>query len=212
MRVVGNNDYPERRDALSRDWQIYLNNIFPDTVLVPLLNDPNCAVESIRELSIEGVILSNGNDWGYFPERDETEKLIVEYCLSSGIPILGVCRGMQVLNILFGGTLELNLVANIKSDHVAVNHQITINSKVFAKMAGCREMMVNSFHNHGILTEGLAQEFRAFATTTNAIVEGFYHPNKPILAVQWHPERKTPSAPYDKQLIQHFFEEGIFWS
>ena len=211
MRVIENVEYPERRDALSREWPEYVSHILPGVVLIPLLNNADKVEDIIRSLDIKGIILSNGNDWGGAQERDETEQRIVNYCQAVNLPILGVCRGMQVLNVLFGGVIEKNIADATKSSHVAVEHQVLIESSPFRVLSKKKLIYVNSFHKHGVLIKGLAQDMRAFATTADGVVEGFFHKTLPIMAIQWHPERKSPSAVFDQQLITRLFKESRFW-
>lgn len=212
MRVVNNVAYPERRDALSADWPKYLADLFPNAFAIPLLNRPDSVKEIIEDLEITGIILSNGNNWGEALERDETEKQIVEYCMINNMPVFGVCRGFQVLNIFLGGSLETNLASIGKGCHIAVEHQVSIVNKTFMQFVKNGEMTVNSFHAQGVVVEGLSSELNAFAVTNDGVVEGFFHPDKPVMAIQWHPERSSSSVHYDRQMIMRFFSEGAFWN
>jgi len=211
MRVVENTGYPERRDALSREWVEYIDFVFPGAILIPIVNKADSVEELIKDLNIGGIILSGGNDWGETSDRDETERIIVNYCKTINLPILGVCRGMQVLNILFGGTIAKNLTSLGKGEHAAKEHQVMVESSSFQRLTDKEKIYVNSFHNHGILIDGLAQDLKIFAITKDGIVEGFVHNTLPILATQWHPERKSPSAIFDQQLISRLFTKGSFW-
>lgn len=211
MRVIENTGYPERRDALSREWAEYIGSIFPGAILIPIVNKTDRVEEIIKDLNIGGMILSGGNDWGEAQDRDETERIIVDYCKTINLPILGVCRGMQVLNILFGGTIAKNLKGIGKSDHTATEHHVMIEGSSFQRLTGNGKIYVNSFHNHGILIDGVARDLKVFAMTTDGIVEGLAHNTLPILAIQWHPERKSPSSIFDQQLINRLFTKGSFW-
>lgn len=213
MRVVRNDGYPEERDALSSDWSVYINKVMPQAVLIPILNSPNSAVRVINDLKINGVILSGGNNWGDAPERDETERKIVGYCLKSGLPVLGVCRGMQVLNLLLGGKIERNIHKASEESHAGTVHDIYIKEagafKKLAKGAVCR---VNSFHEQGVLVNRVASQLKVFAITKGQVVEGFYHRSKPVIGIQWHPERKNiKAAAFDCRIAQELFNKGAFW-
>ena len=131
--------------------------------------------------------------------------------LNKQIPILGVCRGLQVLNIFFGGKLEIDIALAVGIDHVACEHPVHLEFSIFQKLVKSDQIIVNSFHNQGVLLEGLAKDLKCFAATKDGVVEGIFHPNLPILAIQWHPERKNSSMEFDKQLLQRFFQEGAFW-
>ena len=212
MRVVNNDTYLDRRDALSTDWPEYLSSVLHNAFIIPLLNQPDRIKKIIEELKITGVILSNGNNWGEVLERDETEIHIVEYCIEKNIPIFGVCRGFQVLNVFFGGSLETNLVDIGKGNHVATEHRVEIVNRAFTELTKKAETEVNSFHDQGVIVEGLSKKLRVFAMTCDGVVEGFFHPNRPVMAIQWHPERSNPSASYDRHIITRFFGKGSFWS
>jgi N5-(cytidine 5'-diphosphoramidyl)-L-glutamine hydrolase len=211
MRVVEHQQYVEHRDALSHDWTNFISQHFPDAVLIPLLNNPKKIIGWLSKLNLDALILSNGNDWESAADRDETERLIVDYCLNVQIPVLGVCRGLQVINILFGGKLEKDIMSIGKANHVACEHPVHLKYPIFQKLINSDQVIVNSYHNQGVFLEGLAKELQGFATTEEGVVEGLFHPNQPILAIQWHPERKSPSMEFDQQLISRFLQEGAFW-
>lgn len=206
MRVVENTTYPERRDALSVDWHKKIHELLPGATLIPLLNSPHVLSQLIHEGLIEGAILSNGNSWGEAPERDQTEKLLVEYCLKKNLPIVGVCRGFQALNTIFGGRVEKNIKEHAGHNHAGEAHAIQLLADTpFSDMSPERSFTVNSFHNQGVLRDGLAAEFKPFAAAENDVIEGFYHPHKPIIAIQWHPERPGSNTLFDAALFKRLF-------
>lgn len=204
MRVVKNETYPEVRDTLSRDWFLYIRRIFPNALLIPLVNEPSMVLDYVKELKLNAFILSNGNDWGEFPERDATEKRLVAFALKKNIPVLGVCRGFQALNIIFGGKLVRH-IENGRKNHAGMQHTITLFKSPWQKYAKAKAIKVNSFHSQGVIASGIAKPLRIFAKSPDSVIEGIYHPTKRILGIQWHPERKNPSADFDKKLIQSFF-------
>lgn len=211
MRIVNNAGYPEERDALSKDWSEYIRSVLPAAVLIPLLNRDDYTVKIMRDLKIDGVILSNGNSWGEARARDETERQVVDYCLKHKLPLLGVCRGFQVLNILFGGRIEKDIRSVKGENHVCVVHAADIvKGPPFRKWSNGKGLKVNSFHNQGVTAEGISPKFEVFAETKRGVVEGFFHRTKPIIGIQWHPERKNPSGMFDRQLITGLFNKGIF--
>lgn len=209
MRVTENTSYPEQRDALSKEWGDYIAGVLPEAILVPLLNRPDDVIRSVEELNIDGIILSGGNDWGVAVERDETEKRLVDYCIQRDTAVLGICRGMEVLNLLFGGRLEDDIYKASKEEHVNVNHTVKIQRGRFADWEE-DEILTNSFHNQGIMVSGASDEFNVFAQTAMGVVEGFYHSSMPVVGVQWHPERSNPSSAFDRQLIRALFCGSVF--
>ena len=98
-RIVNAQEYEEKRDALSQDWVEFLEieNIIP--ILIP--NNLSNIPLFLKEINLDGIILSGGDNIGDDDERDNTEKQIIEFGISKKIPIFGVCRGMQVLNKFF---------------------------------------------------------------------------------------------------------------
>ncbi|MDD5679947.1 MAG: gamma-glutamyl-gamma-aminobutyrate hydrolase family protein [Candidatus Omnitrophica bacterium] len=213
MRAVRNDAYPEERDALSRDWSVCIKKILPGAVLIPLTNNPGAAVGTIKKLKINGIILSGGNDWGKAPERDKTESEIVRYCLIRKLPVLGACRGMQVLNILHGGQIERDIRKASRENHAGTYHGIYIKEgSIFQKLAKGAVERVNSFHNQGVMIGAAAAQLDVFAITKGGVIEGFCHRTKPIIGIQWHPERENgKAASFDRQLISNLFNKGAFW-
>ena len=211
MNVWVHPQYGERRDTLSQDWSRYLTSLWPSVGLLPIPNLPDAAEAWADGWSIDGLILSNGNDWGEAPERDQTEEALVAWCRKRGKPVLGVCRGLQALNVLLGGTLEADLQAATNEPHAGTRHAVTITDPVFQGLFG-KELEVNSYHNQGVLPGGLASAVVPFASSaTGGAIEGFYHPSEPLLAIQWHPERPNPAADADEKLLKLFFSRGAFW-
>lgn len=211
QRVVENQAYAERRDALSQDWPAYLSAALPGAVILPLPNRPEGVEGFVEELDISGAILTGGNDWGAAPERDQTESRLVSECRARALPVLGVCRGLQALNFLLGGTIETDLESRTKTKHIASNHLVTLCGAQFLQMAGADKLEVNSYHDQGVTHDGLAGDCTAFALADDAVVEGFHHLREPILAVQWHPERPGPAAAFDQALITRLFADGAWW-
>jgi len=215
QRVVDNASYVDPRDALSQDWCRYLQSLYPGCAVLPV---PNCLVDVgawAEQVDVDALVLSNGNDWGEAPERDRTETALFGYFQAKGRPILGVCRGAQAVTAMTGGALVQDVQSETGIDHVATVHEVTIEPGPFRELAGSDVLKVNSFHSQGIVQSGLSEGFRAFAiaapNSASGLVEGFYHEARPILAIQWHPERPNPSAAFDKRFINALFEQGTFW-
>jgi len=95
MRIINAANYDEERDTLSHDWI----NFFADLKIIPILipNSLKNLKTFFEEINVDAIILSGGDNLGDFPERDKTELDLINYAISSGIPILGVCRGMQII-------------------------------------------------------------------------------------------------------------------
>lgn len=206
MRVVSNETYPEERDSLSRDWSAYLSRVLPGVTLVPLLNQPDAVIPLVTSLKLQGIILSGGNNLGEFPRRDATEKKLLSFAVAHRLPVLGVCRGLQLLNVFFGGTLSKEIHKKSLENHRNTLHPIQLVSHTpMAKLSRLATLRVNSFHDQGVMEAELARALRVFAKTAGGVVEGLYHPKKPIVGIEWHPERKSPSRAFDRRLLEYLF-------
>lgn len=117
---------------------------------------------------------------GTQPHRDETERRLIVRFWESGKPVLAICRGMQYINALWGGTIS-------RLDHLAAERPIRTDHPV--EVAG-EAWRVNQYHNDGIFLNDLAKGLKPLAIDReNGVVEAFLTENEQILALQWHPER-----------------------
>jgi N5-(cytidine 5'-diphosphoramidyl)-L-glutamine hydrolase len=210
QRTVDHTAYRERRDALAHDWFAWCHSTLPGAALIPVPNDPDGLGLLFANVAFDAAVLSGGNDWGEAPDRDETERGLVDACRRLRIPVLGVCRGLQVLNVVLGGTITPSIQAVTGALHAGTIHNVSVVGAAFSEVAAGDHMAVNSYHNQGVTPDGLAPDARLFAVA-GGCVEGLYHLSEPLLAVQWHPERQSPSATIDAALVRRFFERGAFW-
>ena len=194
--------YGERRDCLDQQWTTFIEKLPALPLLLP--NRHSNPRRLIDGMSLDGVILTGGNTLAEYaalganaaPERDTTEKALVAYCAEMEIPMIGVCRGMQLLNHYFGGKLTGT------DGHTAVRHPIKL-----ADVEDCSEFSsaqeVNSFHDLGINMEGLASGLQVLATGPNDSVEAVKHASLPLWGVMWHPERELPFVDEDLSLFRN---------
>jgi putative glutamine amidotransferase len=131
-----------------------------------------------------------------YPERDQFEIALLRVALERGLPVLGVCRGMQVINVAFGGTIEQNLVTE-QGDHPhrrslgsfeGTEHVVTLtHGSLVAHAAGERVHVVRCHHHQAIdrLGDGLVVSGRAADGVVEAVEAG---DGRWLLGVQWHPE------------------------
>ena len=184
--------YNERRSSLDNRWFDFLDHVGLEAVLVP--NHPSSVGKYLRK-SIDGLLLTGG---GSAPERDETEALLLEHCLRERIPVLGVCRGMQLIQKHFGA--ELMKIEN----HVAVRHQIirlNSRSKFFVELQSLKD--VNSYHDYGSRSSG--NGLLVCASSPDGIIEAIEHPEQAIWGQMWHPERETVFTSADSNIFKNFF-------
>lgn len=206
-RAVYSNGNSELRDAVGRDWWPFLASALPG---VPVLPVPNLGVATEEYLGnfadVKGVIFSGGPDWGQFPERDETEACLFRLAERSGWPVLGVCRGAQVINMLLEG--ECRKLG--QGDHVNTRHAVyTIQNPVLNPGVLPWRLDVNSFHESGIPEGCLSPALSAWGMTEDGGIEGFADQDGRIYGVMWHPERENPAREYDCRLLRHIFGEGL---
>lgn len=127
--------------------------------------------------------INNGLSKGVNPRLDTLDKLVVEYAVKHKKPMMGICRGIQSINVFMGGTLFQDIGTahkNLPFDH----HLETIEND-YIKLP--KEIVVNSYHHQAI--KDVAPNFKVFAKHSDGTIEGIVHETLPILAVQWHPEK-----------------------
>lgn len=187
-----------------------------------LLTPAHCAesVERLLDLA-DGLLLSGGEDiapehYGQTPHpklettnpaRDEMELLALPAALERGLPVLAICRGIQLLNVAFGGTLYQDLPSQragevIHEQEAPVSHRwhgATVESgSRLEEIFGTDELFINSFHHQGI--DRLGEGLRALAWAEDGLVEAVEAPDHPwVFGVQWHPERGEAEVPGDKR-------------
>jgi putative glutamine amidotransferase len=177
-------------------------------VLLPIDQDPQRSQELLHRL--DGLLLPGGGDvdpqyYGQQPrttlrsvdaERDAFELALSRMALERGIPLLAICRGLQVLNVALGGTLHQHLEAfpgtPLSHDNPLdspARHPVEVSpDSLLAKLLGAGSHRVNSHHHQAI--DRLAQGLRVTARAPDGVIEAVEVQRHPFaLAVQWHPER-----------------------
>lgn len=195
QRVEIIESYGERRDSADQHIAdlIYACGFLP----IPIMNKPELVSSFCEAVIPDGILFTGGNDLvsfgGNAPERDETERRLIEYALEKEIPLLGICRGMQMIADYFGGALE-------KVDgHIRVNHPIE---------GAISRKAVNSYHGMGI--KDVTAPLIAMAKSNDGIIEAIKHGTYSIAGIMWHPEREKSFPPEDIDLISNFFTRSVF--
>lgn len=188
-------------------------NIFPtQSVLVPVPNHIGHLRRLLNGLHPCLFILTGGNNidpqsFGsderledLAPRRDKVESYILDFAFAENIPVIGICRGSHFINVYLGGRLTLNLLNHKPGD----SHYCQFDGKNYH---------VNSYHNHGIVQDGLAKELTPIAKTTDGrLIEAFTGSgsgktgNMRILGVQWHPERSGADTDFFRLLVNRFIK------
>lgn len=144
----------------------------------------------LEEINPQAVVLSGGNDIGKNLSRDLTETALLEYAKERQIPVLGICRGMQIMGHCYGATLS---PAN---GHIATRHQLS------GEITGT----ANSFH--GFALRECPKGFFILARSEDGVIEAIRHNSLPWEGWMWHPEREAEFAVRDIQRLKALFHMG----
>jgi len=136
-------------------------------------------------------------------DRDELEFHLVERALAADLPVLGICRGCQVLNVALGGSLEQHRTGHGADDH-ATHLVRAVRGSLLAEACGDGPLRVNSRHHQAVTDARLAPALRAVARVGDLIeaVESTTH--RWVLGVQWHPERTGEVDARTRQVFSAF--------
>lgn len=143
--------------------------------------------------------------------RDDIEFGLLEAAIAENKPVFGICRGLQVINVFFGGSLHQNLHHDVpgtfdhnqpKEDIEKLLHMVSIMPDSFLSriFPDTHEIMVNSFHNQSV--KQLGEGLRISAQSSDGIIEAIEHKTYPIYAVQWHPEKSYRVDEVSQKLIR----------
>lgn len=169
---------------LSNFLQILHTSIYP---IPNSFTEKHSLQKWIDNANIEAIILSGGGNVGDLSARDHVERMLINHAIQYGIPIIGICRGMQAIIVHFGGTL------------VAIPGHVKTRHKIFFKD---QLLDVNSFHDFCI--DYCSNEFDVLARAEDNTIESVYHKKLQILGIMWHPEREDPFQIHDLNLIGNF--------
>ncbi|MBD5444754.1 MAG: gamma-glutamyl-gamma-aminobutyrate hydrolase family protein [Lachnospiraceae bacterium] len=147
-------------------------------------------------------------------DRDTLEKKVFDYALRTDLPVLGICRGIQLINVLCGGTLYQDLPtehdSSIKVEHHMSPpydvpcHEVTIleDTPLFKELDSLT-LLVNSYHHQAV--KDLAPSLLPMAVSEDGLIEALYMPDKKFIqAVQWHPEFNFYKDESSRRLFKSF--------
>lgn len=190
QRVLTDPETGERRDALDQRWAAFAVACGFTGLAVPNSVGAACAIWDA--VNPAGVILTGGGDiaalGGNAPERDETELMLLGRARPSRVPLIGICRGMQLVLAHLGARFE------DVGGHVRVRHEINWGSNVHT---------VNSFHRYGTFECPAGAE--AMARSNDGVIEAFRISAEPVMGLMWHPEREDPFNADDIALFRSMF-------
>jgi N5-(cytidine 5'-diphosphoramidyl)-L-glutamine hydrolase len=183
-------DRGERRDALDQRWAALLAacGLLP----IPVCNRSEAVGRYVALPGVAGVLLTGGNDLdalgGDVPEREATETALYRAALAAGLPVLGVCHGMQLIQFLHGVVLAPVV------GHVAAVQEIELDG------APAR---VNSYHGFG--TTSTTPDLVVRGRAVDGVVKAVRHAHRRVAGIMWHPERIDPFRREDIDYIGQFF-------
>jgi len=170
----------ENRDALDQRLSTFITECGGLAVPVPnALTACNVLDLWLDRVQPAAIILSGGNDIGQCLSRDLTERHLLDHALKRNLPVLGICRGMQMMAVWAGGGLKL------VDGHVQSRHLLS------GEIAGT----VNSFHNFSL--DGCPDGFNVLATSEDGEIEAVRHHKLRWEGWMWHPERCPQFASSD---------------
>lgn len=189
--------YDEVRETLDVRWA----RLMRSAGLFPVTLSTDYTVDDVARLELDGVLFTGGNDLASLNDcalsrqRDSFELSILEYCFSNELPVLGVCRGFQLLLHVSGVKLEKI------SNHVATRHALEYSDKTFPLEAQAGD--VNSYHNYA--ARSIGDEWSVLAKSLDGSIEAAYWEARRALGIMWHPERELPFRLHDINTIHQFF-------
>jgi gamma-glutamyl-gamma-aminobutyrate hydrolase PuuD len=157
--------------------------------------------------ALDGIILTGGNDIAAVsaassvaPERDRFEVALIDACIARAVPVLGVCRGSQIIAHHLGSTLSP------VTGHGGTRHEIF--SQDGQNLGWPTQFEVNSFHDFAIPAVDLATDLVSLAEDSAGCVEAFHHRTHQIFGIMWHPEREPEPTVRDLALIRTLFGDA----
>jgi putative glutamine amidotransferase len=211
-----------------------VNQVYVDAVvqaggipfILPVLEPADA---ELALLAVDGLLLTGGGDvdpacygaapvpevYGVDPRRDAFEAALVVAAARASLPVLGICRGSQILNVALGGTLHQHVPAVTGHDHCLRDlayelvHDVSVaRHSLLAATVGSDDVGVNSLHHQAVDRVGAG--LRIVAWAEDGIVEGIESDGfGRFLGVQWHPELLTDHAPHARLFRWLVTEAGL---
>lgn len=205
--------------------------------MIPLLDDDLPTLRAIYD-RLDGVLIPGGVDinpaeygetvrpecGNLDPARDLVELQLVRWAIAEGKPVLGLCRGLQIINVAMGGTMWQDLAsqnpsfhkhdyfptAGFERDYIA--HEVNVvPGTQLSHFLGSTRCPVNSMHHQGIKT--LGQQLRVSATADDGLIEAVEGETAAFcVGVQWHPEVFEMTDPYTRDLFGGFINAAVEWA
>ena len=224
IAVTPMHDSKEERYVLKAAYMQMLEGLGAVPMIMPLTTD-EAVLERFLDLC-DGLVLSGGADidpvrygqideglcGGISPLRDEVEITLCRRAVERDMPVLGICRGHQILNVALGGTMyqDLKVQQGTIFEHMVPNpvggmvHEVAIvPGSPLAALQGAQTMMVNSRHHQAVRDVALGLVVQA--TSPDGVIESVYLPGKRFVwGVQWHPESIWDISEENRKIAEEF--------
>ena len=163
---------------------------------ITLFNEYQVKILNVEDNVVEGaLVLCGGSDIGVNAKRDQFEIDLIQQALEKRVPIVGICRGMQLINHYFGGGVE-DIPTELNENHLAdefrddADHHERVSQFHWVKdIKNGHIFVANSRHHQHCIDLNETVGFEATHYSLDNLVEGFINTELRILGVQWHPER-----------------------
>ena len=201
-------------------------------ILLQIMHNPDAHAENVAN-AMDGLIVTGGESnihpllYGHgisehtdymYPPRDHWEHALIKAFIAAGKPVMGICRGLQQINVLLGGTLYFNIHKEIEGSkghwsgdspmHV-VAHSISLEKDShFFRATGKQDFLINSYHYQAI--KDLASDLKVTATSPDGIIEAIEHKdsNQYLVGYQFHPEMMVDNEMACHLLFEDFIEKA----
>lgn len=198
QRVEVIESYNERRDCADQRIPEFIKAC--GYLPVPVPNNAAVAKQIVAELKPAGIVLVGGNSLvkygGNAPERDETDRAMIEAAIENNIPLYGFCRGMQSILDYYGEEL-----IEVKG-HVAKRMMVHGDNDL---LLGSFNREVNSYHNQACV-ELKSEKLHVLAKSDDGVIKAVCLQGGIILGTMWHPERENPFSQDDIRMVRSLFE------
>ena len=201
LRVDKIKNYNETRDSLDQRWTKLLSklNLFP--IFIPNTLSQTQLKNLLDIFNFQGLLLTGGNDLSTLDEasnisieRDSTERELIDHFIAKNLPVLGICRGMQMIWTYFGGSLY--------KQEERLN---SMNKIIYKDGKHKEEFVAECFNTFTPLERSTPDEILITGKSSQGFIEAISHKELRIKGLMWHPERKESLSQIDKKVFLDLF-------